>query len=460
MATTNGTIFPALRRLATLTALLALATPLAAQQDTTRLPPGVELESRYTKLNRPLIAVRPFAGPMGGDAQTIAQIGEILRNDLELSDRFEMFPVTAELAASNGIDYAVWNSLNIVYLITGDVMPTASGFDLLLTAHDVVYGRERQAGSFSIPPASDPDFRMAVHAAADAVVRWLTGQPGMAATRIAFTRMNEGSFDLMIVDSDGHNARRLFGSERQVYSPAFSPDGSKIAYTESVEEGTWRLVERDIASGRNRTIASGALVSAPAYSPDGTKLFFGMYVPGRGAQGGSEIHVYDFASGQTRRITESINANMLPTISPDGRKMAYMTTRTGRQHIYVSDTDGSNARLLTPIGERVQFNGPAWSPTDGRVAFHGQSRSSFQIMIADGNRPGGPVVQLTSSGDNQDPSWAPDGRHIVYTGAGAQGEGLYVIDTVTGTIRLLYRGRRLRMPDWSPSLAGAVSASH
>jgi TolB protein len=121
--------------------------------------------------------------------------------------------------------------------------------------------------------------------------------------------------------------------------------------------------------------------------------------------------------------------------------------------------DGSNPRIVTPFGEGVEFNAPEWSPVDGKVALWGASRGTFQLMTLDAERPGSQITQLTSAGDNEDPSWAPDGRHIVYSGSGAGRDGLYVIDTVTGNVRLLVQGRSLRTGDWSPSLAGLVSTN-
>jgi TolB protein len=113
---------------------------------------------------------------------------------------------------------------------------------------------------------------------------------------------------------------------------------------------------------------------------------------------------------------------------------------------------GGTAQRISPIGQSVEYHAPDWSPLDSKVVFHGRSRGQYQIMLADAARPGSQVIQLTREGRNEDPSWAPDGRHIVYTGGAGGNEGLYVIDTVTGQTRLLARGRRLRLPDWSPSL--------
>ena len=140
--------------------------------------------------------------------------------------------------------------------------------------------------------------------------------------------------------------------------------------------------------------------------------------------------------------------------------MAFLSTRTGRQHIFVMNDDGSAPRILSPYGARVEFHAPDWNPLNSRVVFHGAAGGPYQIMVADADRgQGSQIVQLTSAATNEDPSWAPDGRHIVYTGSGADTDGLYVIDTVTGTIRLLVRGARLRTADWSPSLAALVNSA-
>src|SRR5437868_7354855 len=114
---------------------------------------------------------------------------------------------------------------------------------------------------------------------------------------------------------------------------------------------------------------------------------------------------------------------------------------------------GGEATLIPPFsyGERGEFAAPDWSPTSDEIAFAGRWRGEFQIMLGKASRPG-VATQLTSSGRNEDPSWAPDGRHIVYTGVGRDTNSLYIIDTVTGTIRRLISGTKLQMADWSPVL--------
>ena len=421
-----------------------LGTPALAQD----IPAGVTLATRYSKAGRPLVAVRPIGAP---DAirTTADQVANIIGNDLRLSDRYEMIAAPLTLA-SGPVDYAGWNSLRVYYLVTGELSVSGAGYDLALELHDVVYTNVKQSARFTLPQATSPEFRMAVHTVSDEIVRWISNQPGMAASRVTFIRQNGGgSYDLLVVDADGHDMRRLIGSPGQIYSPVWSHDGRKVAFASSTGDG-WQLTERDMAAGTTRRITEGDLIQTPAYAPDG-RLYFASWVT-TGRTWGLELHVFDGEGVQRVTNTRGIE-NLSPSVSPDGRQLAFHSNRTGRQHIYVMPTGGGNALMISPVGESAEFHAPDWSPTGNDIVFHGSSRGIFQLMRADGARPGATVTQLTSTGRSEDPSWAPDGRHIVYTGVGASGPGLYVIDVITGEIRQLVSGRSLRTPDWSGSLA-------
>jgi TolB protein len=448
------------RLLAVLLCTAALASPLRAQQDTTR-PPGIRLITRYDPATRPALAVRPFSG--GAEAVLLDSMTTIVRRDLEHSDRFTLLQAPAALAAGN-VDYKQWDALRVMYVVTGEVVPGEAGYELALTVHDVVRARIWESHRLRIPAETSPAFRLAVHAASDEVVRIITGRTGIAATRIAFTRQNPRgggqtqTYDLLVVDSDGFGQRRLGGTAGLIFSPDWSPDGSKILYTQN--NAGWRLVERDVASGAQRNIDLGeaGLITTPSYSRDGRRVGVAIW-----RNDDMELYEYDAGGSGLRRLTQARGDDQSPTYSSDGSRIAFMGTRLGLPHIYVMPSAGGPQQLISPYvhGQRGYYTSPDWSPTSTEIAFHGHwnSRGTYQIMIADAARPGAQIRQLTSGGANEDPSWAPDGRHLVFTHSGVRGTspGLYVVDTGTGNRQPLTVGSEgYRLADWSPVLLKAA----
>lgn len=431
-------------------ASLLLITSASFSQDTLRIPTGVELRGTYNVSKRPLVAVRRATG-----AGLTQQVTDIIQRDLQLSDRFEMGAVPERLA-TGAVDYRAWNSLNVWYLVVPTLTISGQGYQLRVDLHDIVYANVKGSFTQTLPAESSPNFRLAVHAASDEIVRLITGQPGIAATRIAYARRGE----LVVVDSDGENVQRIAAGE-YFYSPVWSPDGRKIAYGLRAPSGKVELHERDLITGRSRAISARPEMSyAAAYSPDGRKLAFTVSV----GFVATEVDEYDLErSCCIKRLSRGPRNDLNPTYSPDGRFIAFNSDRLGQLHVYIMPAGGGEATLLSPynFGERGHFAAPDWSPNGDDIAFTGQSRGGFQIMLAKASRPG-IATQITSSGSNEDPSWAPDGRHIVYTGVGREGSGLYVIDTQTGSTRRLVSGSKLQMADWSPVLlrvGGQINAN-
>ncbi len=418
--------------------------------------PGVSLGLVYSGSYMPALAIQPFSGSFGGQG-VAPQVEAIVGRDLRNSDRFEVMDQLPGGLVGDRVDYSLWDRLGAVWLVTGQLEGAGEGFVLVLELHDVVYGEMRERGRFRVPNPSDADFRMAVHRASDEIVRWATGDPGMAASRIVFTMDDgDGNKNLWLIDSDGENLQRVTRDPTLTSSPTWSPDGRKIAYT-SWKTGYPRIYEIELGTGRERMLepvrGDGDYIT-PAYSPDGRTLAFSVL----GSDMRSGIFTYDLERQCCLAyLSGGPWYDISPTYSPDGRWMAFNTLRFGDAvpQVMLMRAEGGNAETLSPYeyGRGGYFTSPDWSPTGDLVAFHGRiERGRYHILVADLKDGGRVLRQLTSEGNNEDPSWAPDGRHLVFVGERSWGYGLFVVDATSGRVRALMSGRRVGLPDWSPSL--------
>ena len=416
-----------------LLALGAAATRAAAQDTTSR--PGVRIGLTYARGTRPGVVVTDIAGPRGDS------IAAIVRRDLDYGDRVTVVDAaTAAPAASGGApNYALLSKLGAAALVRGTLSPTG----VTVTLHDVAAQRVVQSRDFALPAPASADWRLAVHAAADAIEEWITGTRGIAATRILY--VSDGR--VHVVDSDGENARAV--SDRgPALSPAWHPAGRMIAYSTFGPRGTQVMVREIGGLARTVSAPNGGLNITPDFSPDGSTLVFA-----HGEENGTDLVSVSVEGGAQRRVTVGRGTdNVSPTFSPDGRRIAFTSGRPGHPEVYITDADGTNAELLTPysFGDQSYRSNPDWAP-DGRViAFQSQLAGRFQVMtISLRDRS---VKQLTSEGSNEDPSWAPDSRHLVFASTRGGSKQLWVLDSESGRARQLTRGTSARLPAWSPAL--------
>ena len=416
---------------AVLTVLL-LPLSLAAQD-----PEGVRLKLTYQAEYQPGLVVLPVGGPNG------QLVRNIIRQDLDFSDRFRVSE-GAGPRPGEALNLALWKERGADWVLTGEVVPRGAGSALRLVLHDAVYGQTKADQTFVLPSPGDEDFRMAVHAAADEVVRWVAGEPGIAATRIVYVGGGRGRKEIYLVDSDGENVRRLTSDGSIALSPTWAPNGRAVAYT-SYRDGTPALWERDLASGRDRLLSGRTgLNITPAYSPDGRTVAFGATV-------GGNTEVVTLNGGAITPLTQGRRSDSLsPTYSPDGARIAFVSNRLGEPQVYVM-TPGGEPRLVSEYtyGRAGYSTSPDWSPRGPWLAYHTRAGGRHQIAMVGADGRGRRL--LTNQGTNEDPSWAPDGRHLVFASPDRDGGGLFVLDTVSGRIRPLVRGS-VGLPDWSPAL--------
>jgi TolB protein len=429
--------------------------------------PGVTLGLVYETAYTPALAVRPFLGRFGAEGAA-GGIEAIIARDLRNSDRFQVMDSIPAALAGESVDYALWDRLGAVWLLTGQVEAAGGRFTLVLELHDVVYKRTKESARFDLPNPDDGGFRMAVHRASDQVVRWVTGEPGMAASRIAFSMPapGTGNKEMYVIDSDGENLTRVTdhggpsasaGTRTSTLSPTWSPDGTKLAFS-STKSGVWRIYIRDLRTRSERMLTplqSGDHIT-PEWAPDGVTLAFAVV-------SGERSGIFTYNVERSCCLTHLSGGrwnDLSPVYSPDGDVLAFNSNRiagTAAPQIYTMPGRGGEPDLVSPydFDRPGYFSAPDWSPVGGLVAFHGAIRRGFyHILVVRPEDRGGRVRQLTWEGNNEDPSWAPDGRHLVFKGERNWGKGLFAVDVATGSIRAILTGVDVDTPEWSPALAG------
>ncbi len=458
-----GTATPALFLLlwAVVIPLLAAALPAGAgAQEPEDTFPGVRLGLIYETSYQPALAIKPFTSRFGGgDVGLLAEA--IMARDLRYSDRFEMMDSIPASLVGEGVDYTLWDQIGATWLLTGQVEGLGEGFILVLELHNVVYGEVREQERFPLPDPASDTFRMAVHRVSDRVVEWVFDEPGMAATRIAFSMTSRsGAQELYMVDSDGENLRRITSHGTIAKSPAWHPSGQKLAYVVSPDFEPHKIFELDLRSGQTRVLDPGreGQQATPEYHPNGREIAFGI-------MGTSRTGLFSWDWERDCCLTHIQGGrweDISPTYSPDGRRLAFNSNRLGAHlpQIFVVGARGGQADMISPYvyGTPSYYSAPDWSPTGNQVAFHGRIGRSgrYHILVAEVEDRGARVLQLTAEGNNEDPSWAPDGRHLVFAGERSYGYGLFVVDAATGRIRPLVSNIRPNVPEWSPSLARSV----
>ncbi len=383
------------------------------------------------------IAVAPFRGE---DAAP-QKIAQIVQADLERSGQFRLVDVAgASLDESARPDLSVWRQKNADSLLTGSVTRLADGrYDVRFRLWDVVRGQDIGRDGYVVVQG---DLRLAAHRISDFVYEKLTGDKGVFSTRIAYVTKSSQRFDLWVADADGENAQSALSSPEPIISPAWSPNGSQLAYV-SFESRKPVVYVHTVATGKRRLVANfRGSNSAPAWAPDSRTLTLTL-----SRDGGSQLYSIDVNGGEPRRLTQSSSIDTEPVHAPDGSSIYFVSDRGGSPQIYRMPASGGAA-------ERVSFTGtynisPAISP-DGRwLAYISRINGAFKLHLM--SFATGQATAITDTTADESPSFSPNGRLIVYATKQQDKEAL-MTSTLDGKIkaRLAGKGVDIREPDWSP----------
>ncbi len=402
----------------------------------------------------PRVAI-PECVPRSGDEasrEACRVVTQVLRNDLRFENLFQFVPDSLYSAipslnpdAPNMED---WKGIGAKILVVTKAAVAGGDLSLELRVFFVDSGQTMLSKRYS-GKADNP--RIFAHQASDEIVG-LTQNRGVARTRIAFvsdrdaTKEKRGK-ELYLMDYDGFNPRRVTVNQSLNILPNWAPDGRSLAYV-SYRQGSPDVYLARIYEGvpaRNLTGGQGAQAFAPAFSPDGTRIAYAS-----NKSGNMEIWVANADGSGAKRVTNHPSADTAPCWSPTGNELAFTSNRTGTPQLWMMDSEGLNVRRLSTIGN---YNDAcAWSPdkANPEVAYTARIEGGFEIAVID--LTSRQVRQLTEGrGSCEYPSWAPSGRHLVFSCNRGGSWQITVSDRLGQSVQALAAGPGNNVqPDWGP----------
>lgn len=403
----------------------------------TSLKAALDIEIFGGGANRIPVAVAPFSG----ERVLPQNISAIVSADLERSGLFKLVDPLG-LTSQEPVSYVDWLGRGANALVIGNVsvLPDER-IDIQFRLLDVA--KQVQLAGFS-GTVSAAQLRAFAHRISDIVYEALTNEPGVFSTRIAFVRKQGSRYALQVSDYDGFNARSLIEYTEPIISPAWSPDGNRIAYT-SFEKKKPIVYVQALATRERKAVANfKGSNSAPAWSPDGSKLAVVLTL-----HGGSQIYLINADGSGLQRISQSPGIDTEPGFSPDGRWLVFTSDRGGSPQIYRMPVSGGAAERLTFEGD---YNvSPRYSSDGKRIVYIHRNAGRFSVAIQDLSTR--QMQLLTDSSFDESPSFSPNNRMVLYT-TEMNGRGILSIVSSDGQTksRFSQEAGDIREAVWGPLL--------
>ena len=387
------------------------------------------------------IAIVPFAA----EASLPQNLTEVIGADLQRSGQFKLVSPAGIMPQPHEpaeVRYPDWRGRGADAMVIGSVSSVPGGrLEVHFRLLDVVKQSQLAGFSYTIAPSQ---LRNTAHKIADIIYEKLTGDVGVFGTRIAYVVKQGKHFELQVADSDGYGSQTIVSSNEPIISPAWSLDGNRLAYV-SFEKKKPIIYVQSLASGSRQMVARfKGSNSAPAWSPDGKRLAIVLT-----RDGNSQLYLINADGSGVARWTFSSGIDTEPDWSADGKWIIFTSDRGGSPQIYRMAANGGDAKRLTFEGS---YNvSPQFSPDGKSFTFIQRSAGRFNVAVQDIET--GQVQVLTDSAQDESPSFAPNGKMVLYaTEIGGRGILAAVSSDGRTKQRLSVQSGDVREPAWGPLL--------
>jgi len=435
------------RRLAALAGAAVTAIVVAASPATAL----IEIDINQGVVEPLAIALPDFSGS-GASADIGRNITKVISDDLRGSGLFAPIDPAAFIEKSPAVNapprFGDWRVINAQALIVGAVTQQPDGrLRVEFRLWDVFAGEQMAGQQFFTSP---DNWRRISHIIADAIYQRLTGESGYFDTRVVFVDetgpKNKRVKKLAIMDQDGARLRYLTQGQDLVLTPRFSPSSQVVTYM-SYAGGEPRVYLLDIETGRRELVGNfPGMTFAPRFSPDGNRVIMSLQ-----SDGNANIYTMDLRTRQTTRLTNSPSIDTAPSYSPDGGRIVFESDRGGRQKLYVMSANGGGAQLIS--NGSGSYSTPVWSPRGDLIAFTKISSGKFLIGVM---KPDGSGERILTEGfHNEGPTWAPNGRVLMFfreSPGASGGPQLWSVDLTGRHERRIPTPSFGSDPAWSPLL--------
>ena len=420
-------------------------------------PARAELRIDITQANpQPMpIAITTFLGANPNENQIGANVAKVVSDDLQRSGLFRPLDPRSFVQTPEALRvqprFGDWRVIAAQALVSGSAQMQPDGrLRLEFRLWDVFAEQQLVGLAYFTEPGN---WRRVAHIIADAIYKRITGEDGYFDTRVVYVSetgpRTKRVKRLAIMDQDGANHRYLTDGRNLVLTPRFSPTAQEITYL-SYQGNRPRVYIFNIDTGQQEVLGDfPGMTFAPRFSPDGNRVIMSMAAP----DGNSDIYTMNLRTRQVSRLTNDPAIDTAPSFSPDGRQITFESDRGGAQQIYTMNADGGGVKRIS-FGQG-RYATPVWSPRGDLIAFTKQFQGQFFIGVM---RPDGSGERLlTQSFLVEGPTWAPNGRVLMYfrqTPADDAGRGgtskLYSIDITGHNERELVAPTDASDPAWSP----------